>query len=37
MANWCVGTGFAPDVFYSLTLRQRDAFATAVNAMNKSR
>lgn len=35
MANWCIGTGFGPDVYHSLTLRQRDAFASAANARNK--
>lgn len=37
MARWCVGTGFGPDVYLSLTLRQRDEFANATNAANKKR
>lgn len=35
LAAWCVGTGFGPDVYYSLTLAQRGEFAKAVNRANK--
>jgi hypothetical protein len=35
LANWCVGTGFGPDVYFGLTLRQRDEFARAANKRNR--
>lgn len=37
MANWCIGTGFGPDVFHALTLRQRDEFARAANRAHRVR
>jgi hypothetical protein len=35
MATWCVGTGFGPDVFHALTLRQRDEFVRAIKRREK--
>ena len=35
LANWCVNTGFPPDLYYALTLRQRDEFIRAVNRNRK--
>lgn len=35
MAQWCVATGFGPDVFLNLTLGQRAAFAAVVNRANR--
>lgn len=37
LASWCVATGFPPDVFYSLTLRQQHEFLNAVIRKNRPR
>jgi hypothetical protein len=37
MARWCVHTGFGPEVFYGLTLRQRDEFTRATNKVNRGK
>ena len=37
LATWCVATGFPPDVFYSLTVRQQREFINAVIRKHKPR
>lgn len=37
MATWCLATGFPPDVYHSLTIRERNAFAEVVNRAARRR